>query len=207
MCRPRLWKWPSKKRYEESYHVIKKQIFAFLLNLQFLKKVQRQERIVEEIKMVLKPFYNKKKISKESYKEIMRKCVPKVSEDYTVCFLSLVIFQSYIFVAGMSQQERRDQHQQDPQDGPSLRQEIQAHGKEIELEAGQCVEDSWTIPLTLPRRVDTDMERSKAGFMKKVPCRPLGFKGAKSFLQMPSRLFSPVKSHRLSYSELFVRLE
>jgi len=45
----------------------------------FLKKVQRQERIVEEIKMVLKPFYNKKKISKGSYKEIMRKCVPKVS--------------------------------------------------------------------------------------------------------------------------------
>ncbi len=28
--------------------------------------------------MVLKPFYNRKKISKESYKEIMRKCVPKV---------------------------------------------------------------------------------------------------------------------------------
>ena len=48
------------------------------LFFQFLKKVQRQERIVEEIKMVLKPFYNKKKISKSSYKEIMRKCVPKV---------------------------------------------------------------------------------------------------------------------------------
>merc|ERR1712141_782293 len=45
----------------------------------FLKKVQRQERIVEEIKMVLKPFYNKKKISKCSYKDIMRKCVPKIS--------------------------------------------------------------------------------------------------------------------------------
>lgn len=44
----------------------------------FLKKVQRQERIVDEIKMVLKPFYNKKKISKSSYKEIMRKCVPKI---------------------------------------------------------------------------------------------------------------------------------
>merc|ERR1712061_986545 len=44
----------------------------------FLKKVQRQERIVEEIKMVLKPFYNKKKINKDDYKEILRKCVPKV---------------------------------------------------------------------------------------------------------------------------------
>ena len=47
--------------------------------LQFLRKVQRQERIVDEIKTVLKPFYNKKKISKDSYKEIMRKCVPKVT--------------------------------------------------------------------------------------------------------------------------------
>merc|ERR1711934_258944 len=44
----------------------------------FLKKVQRQERIVEEIKLVLKPHYNRKKISKEDYKEILRKCVPKV---------------------------------------------------------------------------------------------------------------------------------
>ncbi|XP_040567482.1 uncharacterized protein [Lepeophtheirus salmonis] len=44
----------------------------------FLKKVQRQERIVEEIKMVLKPYYNRKKIDKEAYKDILRKCVPKV---------------------------------------------------------------------------------------------------------------------------------
>eukprot|EP00096_Caligus_rogercresseyi_P013567 TRINITY_DN61_c1_g1_i2.p1 TRINITY_DN61_c1_g1~~TRINITY_DN61_c1_g1_i2.p1 ORF type:complete len:179 (+),score=46.91 TRINITY_DN61_c1_g1_i2:408-944(+) len=44
----------------------------------FLKKVQRQERIVEEIKMVLKPYYNRKKIDKDAYKEILRKCVPKV---------------------------------------------------------------------------------------------------------------------------------
>ena len=46
---------------------------------QFLKKVQRQERAVEEIKMVLKPHYNRKKIDKEGYKEILRKCVPKVN--------------------------------------------------------------------------------------------------------------------------------
>jgi len=44
----------------------------------FLKKVQRQERIVEEIKLVLKPVYNNRKISKEAYKEIMRKTVPKI---------------------------------------------------------------------------------------------------------------------------------
>merc|ERR1712029_656243 len=44
----------------------------------FLKKVQRQDRIVEEIKLVLKPAYNNRKISKEAYKEILRKTVPKV---------------------------------------------------------------------------------------------------------------------------------
>ena len=46
--------------------------------MQFLKKVQRQERIVEEIKLVLKPYYNRKKINKDDYKDILRKCVPKV---------------------------------------------------------------------------------------------------------------------------------
>merc|ERR1711990_730004 len=44
----------------------------------FLKKVQRQERIVEEVKLVLKPAYNARKINKEAYKEILRKTVPKV---------------------------------------------------------------------------------------------------------------------------------
>ena len=48
------------------------------IHLQFLKKVQRQERIVEEIKLVLKPYYNRKKINKDDYKDILRKCVPKV---------------------------------------------------------------------------------------------------------------------------------
>ena len=47
--------------------------------------MQRQERAVEEIKMVLKPLYNKKRISKEHYKEILRKCVPKVSQAMLVC--------------------------------------------------------------------------------------------------------------------------
>jgi len=44
----------------------------------FLKKVQRQERIVEEVKLVLKPAYNNRKINKENYKEILRKAVPKI---------------------------------------------------------------------------------------------------------------------------------
>lgn len=49
-------------------------------SLQFLKKLNRQERVVEEVKLVLKPHYTKKHITKEEYKDIMRKAVPKVSE-------------------------------------------------------------------------------------------------------------------------------
>merc|ERR1712080_610538 len=45
---------------------------------QFLKKVQRQERVVEEVKLVLKPAYNTRKINKDQYKEILRKAVPKI---------------------------------------------------------------------------------------------------------------------------------
>ena len=47
--------------------------------LQFLKKLNRQERVVEEVKLVLKPHYTKKHITKEEYKDIMRKAVPKVN--------------------------------------------------------------------------------------------------------------------------------
>lgn len=48
-------------------------------NLQLLRKLNRQERVIEEVKLVIKPHYNKKRITKEEYKEIMRKAVPKVS--------------------------------------------------------------------------------------------------------------------------------
>ncbi|CAG9863845.1 unnamed protein product [Phyllotreta striolata] len=44
----------------------------------FLKKLNRQERVVEEVKLVLKPHYNKKKINKDEYKDIMRRSVPKI---------------------------------------------------------------------------------------------------------------------------------
>ena len=47
--------------------------------LQFLKKLNRQERVVEEVKLALKPHYYKKVINKEDYKEILRRSVPKVS--------------------------------------------------------------------------------------------------------------------------------
>ncbi|RZB40898.1 PHD and RING finger domain-containing protein 1 [Asbolus verrucosus] len=44
----------------------------------FLKKLNRQERVVEEVKLVLKPHYNKKHINKEEYKDILRRAVPKI---------------------------------------------------------------------------------------------------------------------------------
>uniref|UniRef100_V5IBC5 Putative phd and ring finger 1 n=1 Tax=Ixodes ricinus TaxID=34613 RepID=V5IBC5_IXORI len=44
----------------------------------FLKKLNRQERVVEEVKLALKPYYNHREISKEEYKDILRKSVPKV---------------------------------------------------------------------------------------------------------------------------------
>jgi hypothetical protein len=50
-----------------------------VLFLQFLKKLNRQERVVEEVRLALKPYYTSKRISKGDYKEILRKCVPKVS--------------------------------------------------------------------------------------------------------------------------------
>lgn len=45
---------------------------------QYLRKLNRQERVVEEVKLILKPHYNKKHITKEEYKDIMRRAVPKV---------------------------------------------------------------------------------------------------------------------------------
>ena len=70
---------------------------------QFLKKVQRQERIVEEVKLVLKPAYNARKINKEAYKEILRKTVPKV---WTKLFPKLL---SNLLLSGVPQQIWRDQ--------------------------------------------------------------------------------------------------
>ncbi|KAJ6635807.1 Splicing factor, arginine/serine-rich 19, partial [Pseudolycoriella hygida] len=49
----------------------------------FLRKIHRQERVVEEVKLVLKPHYNKKHISKDDYKEILRRAVPKICHNRT----------------------------------------------------------------------------------------------------------------------------
>lgn len=44
----------------------------------FLKKLNRQERVVEEVKQALKPHYARQHVTKEEYKDIMRKAVPKI---------------------------------------------------------------------------------------------------------------------------------
>ena len=54
--------------------------------------MQRQDRIVEEVKLVLKPAYNDRKITKEAYKEILRKTVPKVSIILVIDIWVLILF-------------------------------------------------------------------------------------------------------------------
>lgn len=44
------------------------------------KKLQIQEKAITEVKAAIKPYYQKKDITKEEYKEIVRKAVEKVSE-------------------------------------------------------------------------------------------------------------------------------
>jgi len=44
----------------------------------YLMKMKRQERVIEEVKLVIKPYYSKRTITKEQYKEILRKAVPKI---------------------------------------------------------------------------------------------------------------------------------
>ena len=45
---------------------------------QYLKKLHMQERAIEEVKLAIKPYYQKGDITKEEYKEIVRKAVQKV---------------------------------------------------------------------------------------------------------------------------------
>lgn len=48
--------------------------------LKYLKKLNRQERVVEEVKLALKPYYSKRQVNKDEYKEILRRAVPKVTK-------------------------------------------------------------------------------------------------------------------------------
>lgn len=50
-----------------------------LSSLQYLKKLHTQERAVEEVKLAIKPYYQRKDINKDEYKDILRKAVHKVS--------------------------------------------------------------------------------------------------------------------------------
>ena len=59
--------------------------------LQFVKKMHRQERVVEEVKLFLKPHFNKKTLTKDEYKDILRRAVPKVSGN--ICLTNLKIHQ------------------------------------------------------------------------------------------------------------------
>lgn len=69
--------------------IIKMLLILFFLFLKLIKKLNRQDRVVEEVKLVLKPHYNKKHITKEEYKDVLRRSVPKVCfvfADLTIWF-------------------------------------------------------------------------------------------------------------------------
>lgn len=54
-------------------------------------------RVIEEIKMALKPFYMEKVIDKVEYKSIMRKAVPKVQASDSVNILKIRrLIQAYV---------------------------------------------------------------------------------------------------------------
>lgn len=57
-----------------------KKILTSMVNScqQYLKKLHMQERAIEEVKLAIKPFYQKRDINKDEYKEILRKAVQKV---------------------------------------------------------------------------------------------------------------------------------
>uniref|UniRef100_A0A672TBE5 Splicing factor, arginine/serine-rich 19-like n=1 Tax=Sinocyclocheilus grahami TaxID=75366 RepID=A0A672TBE5_SINGR len=46
----------------------------------YLKKLHTQERAVEEVKLAIKPYYQRKDINKDEYKDILRKAVHKVNK-------------------------------------------------------------------------------------------------------------------------------
>uniref|UniRef100_A0A3Q3F1H1 SR-related CTD-associated factor 1 n=1 Tax=Kryptolebias marmoratus TaxID=37003 RepID=A0A3Q3F1H1_KRYMA len=50
---------------------------------QYLKKLHTQERAVEEVKLAIKPYYQRKDINKDEYKDILRKAVHKICHSRT----------------------------------------------------------------------------------------------------------------------------
>ncbi|XP_045676934.1 PHD and RING finger domain-containing protein 1 isoform X2 [Phyllostomus hastatus] len=47
-------------------------------NEEYMKKLHMQERAVEEVKLAIKPFYQRREVTKEEYKDILRKAVQKI---------------------------------------------------------------------------------------------------------------------------------
>lgn len=84
----------------------------------FLKKSLRIERVAEEVKLVLKPHYNKKHVTKEEYKDILRKAVPKVGKNkFKSDFRSSYLTENNFFPnpnKDLPQQNRRNQHPKNP---------------------------------------------------------------------------------------------
>lgn len=48
-----------------------------------MKKLHTQERAVEEVKLAIKPYYQRKDINKDEYKDILRKAVHKICHSRT----------------------------------------------------------------------------------------------------------------------------
>lgn len=63
-----------------------------------MRKLNRQERVVEEVKLVLKPHYNKKHITKDDYKDILRRAVPKVSAQKYLNTVNQTHFNYFLFL-------------------------------------------------------------------------------------------------------------
>lgn len=63
------------------------------------QKLQIQEKAITEVKAAIKPYYQKKDITKEEYKEIVRKAVEKVSKHVFFFFFNLHTFSDFFFLS------------------------------------------------------------------------------------------------------------
>lgn len=60
---------------------------------QGIARLQRQQQIVDEVKLALKPFFKRGEVSKDEYKLIMKKSVDKVR---SLCFFLVVRDKLYV---------------------------------------------------------------------------------------------------------------
>lgn len=102
-----------------------------------------QERAIEEVKLAIKPFYQRRDINKDEYKEILRKAVHKVGSAFAEIDESLtksksttnkwaewLLPEKLVFVlcswsSGVSQQEWRDQSSEGGHSGQGICGQIQ----------------------------------------------------------------------------------